>query len=229
MILDFGRKQALENIPVTDAPRERLNVAKKKEPGKAAEDLAGKKAPRQKAKKKEARGGTRDGAGRKAKWEPEEGQRFKLEEVMEEGLKARDKGDESDKAIKEAEEHDRRANIMIARLEPKELDFLVEAIVNAPWNGAASITKWDGFKLRKDQDEWLRMVWGPTIRFYIPYFLIRWGHLAIPILLTLPVLTHKIKGFSEHVSKTKRQRQASALDRERQGAGRQDDSGLEGI
>jgi hypothetical protein len=200
---------------------EKKKAPEKKSKAKAAEELAGEEAPRIKPEPKK-KGGARKGAGRPAAWEPDAGQTFTMSDVMGEGLKARDYGDKSDKAIQQAEEHDRRAMIMIQKLAPGQLDFLVKAIVATPFNGAAAITKWGGWKLKPDQESWLSMVWEPTIRFYLPYWLARWGHFALPILLSMPIVTHKAKGYAEHISKLRKQR-AGAVDSKRESKGRQND------
>jgi len=195
-----------------------------KSAAKTAEDLAGEKAPKVKPEPKKKAGGKREGAGRPPKWEPEQGQTFSINQVMEEGLKSRDYGDKSDKAVKEAAEHERRANIMLRNLEPGALDVVAKAIINSPFNGAAFLTKWGGWKLKPDQEDFLLMVWEPTIRFYLPIWLQRWGHLALPFLLSLPIIMHKVKGYGEHAIEIRKQRTAS-MDRQRQGARGQDNQG----
>lgn len=203
----MAKKKAVKTKPKAPPPEEKPKDT-------ATENLAGKPPPKEKKK----HGGTRPHSGPKAKWEPEEGQRFTIQDVMERGLQSRDLGDGTDKDLAKAKEYDRQAQIMFTRLEKSEINFLVEAIVNGPFNAAEALTKWGGFPLKPKQESWLVKVWEPFIRFYVPYYLARWGHLALPILLSIPVVAHKVKGYGEYLIEVRKSK-AAAVDHQRQNPG----------
>lgn len=192
-------------------------------PEQIASDLAGED-PEQ-PKKKSGHGGKREGTGPKPKWQPEDDETFTMAQLMEAGLRSRDKGEDSKQDQAQMKEWDRRANIMLTRLEPGALDYLVKAIVNAPFNAAQALTGWPGWPLKPDQESWLMAIWEPTIRFSIPIWIARFGHIVLPFILSLPVLSHKVKGYGEHIIKTRKDARAALVDSERKGkAGKVDNS-----